>query len=138
MNDFAGPATSPEGVQSPAYPGPETQRHWLEGLGHGADAAAHFDADLAALEAAARATPPFTPAAVDSRAAAETALLESFVHLANQGCDSRGGSRITSLPAIVWQPTVIPGGPRGDGTIDTIPFSATWTNGTWSVFINAC
>ena len=77
--------------------------------------------------AAARATPPFTPAAADSRAAAETALLESLVLKANEGCDARGGSRITSLPAIVWQPTVDPRRSEGrrarsGGT----PFSATW------------
>ncbi|HZP27493.1 MAG TPA: hypothetical protein VFC99_00960 [Acidimicrobiia bacterium] len=114
------------------------QQRLRANLGFGAVAANDFAADLAALEAAARSTPAFTPAAADSRAGAELAVLEYYVVLENNGCDAHGGARMTTLPRIVWQPGTMPDGTSSDGTIATLPFSATWTNGAWSVVIFAC
>jgi hypothetical protein len=118
--------------------GDHEQQSFLQGLANGAVAAAHFSGDLAALETAARSAPAFTPAAPDSRSAAELAVIARDVELDNFGCDTSGGSRMTSLPTIVWQPVEMSGGGRGDGTVDTIAFSATWTNGAWSVVLDAC
>jgi hypothetical protein len=132
MDDFAG--RYPVGADLDDV----TQQRLLENLGQGADAAAHFSSDLTALEAAAHGAPAFTPAAPDSRAAAEIAVLAADVQMSNYGCDGHGGTRITSLPAIVWQSGAMPDGTKIDGTVETVPFRATWTNGDWLVVIYAC
>jgi hypothetical protein len=102
----------------------------LEELGNGHEAAQAFDDDLAAVRRTAAGT-TFTVAPGDSRAAAEVLLLVQYADKANGGCDSRGGVRLTELPAITWQ------GPDR-GTIGGIGFTATLASGRWTVQIAAC
>jgi hypothetical protein len=101
-------------------------------LGNGGPAAARFSADLAGLRAAALAAPPVTPAAPDSRAAAELALRIQLINLANSGCAGCGGFVATTLAPVVWTS-------QSGGTIHGIRFQVTYHAGTgWEAVIWAC
>jgi hypothetical protein len=109
-------------------------------LGGGAVAAARFDADLAAARALAQHTTPFTLAAPASRAAEEVAVRVQDIFLANAGCDSCGGARLTEWPTITWGRFNPGGGMRmADGKIRDIGFSATYASGKgWTIMLFAC
>ncbi len=109
-------------------------------LGGGAVAAARFDADLAAARSLAQHTTPFTVAAPASRAAEEVAVRVQDIFLANAGCDSCGGARLTEWPTIVWGPFHSDvGGAMADGKIRDIGFTATYTAGKgWTIVLFAC
>ena len=101
-------------------------------LGNGRPAAAQFSADLAGLRAAALAAPPVTPAAPDSRAAAELAVRIQDIGLRNSGCMSCGGFVATTLAPVVWTS-------QSGGTINGIRFQVTYHAGTgWEAAIWAC
>jgi hypothetical protein len=101
-------------------------------LGNGGPAAARFSADLAGLRAAALAAPPVTPAAPDSRAAAELAVRIQDIGLRNSGCMSCGGFVATTLAPVVWTS-------QSGGTINGIRFQVTYHAGTgWEAAIWAC
>jgi hypothetical protein len=101
-------------------------------LGNGAPAAARFGADLAGLRAAALAAPPVTPAAPDSRAAAELALRLLSIDKHNSGCDACGGFVATTLAPVVWTS-------QSGGTINGIRFAVIYHAGTgWQAEIWAC
>lgn len=108
-------------------------------MGNGATPAARFGADLAAARALAGQTPPVTPPAPDSRAAAELALRIHQVELRNSGCMECGGYVFTTLSPIVWQPKDEPEAGHSDGYIDGIRFAADYHAGKgWSITIWAC
>lgn len=101
-------------------------------LGNGAPAAARFGGDLAGLRAAALAAPPVTPAAPDSRAAAELALRIAGIRLRNSGCMECGGYVFTTLARVVWTS-------QSGGTIDGIRFQVTYhADAGWEAEIWAC
>jgi len=101
-------------------------------LGNGGPAAARFGTDLAALRTAALASPPVTPAAPDSRAAAELAVRIQDIGLRNSGCMSCGGFVATTLAPVVWTS-------QSGGTINGIRFQVTYHAGTgWQAAIWAC
>jgi hypothetical protein len=113
----------------------------LSELGNGHEAAARFDADLAATRSLAVATPPIAAVPADSRLVAEKLLLVQFVGLGNAGCNARGGVVLTELPVITWAPPSW--NPDADGTIgrpgSAIDFNADFgPDGTWHIAINAC
>jgi hypothetical protein len=96
-------------------------------LGNGGPAAARFAADLAAAKSLAASSPALAVLARDSRAAADLAVRASYIHLANRGCGNCGGSIYPSLTTVVWmKPTQDGSGVRTDGTIEKIPFGATY------------
>lgn len=109
-------------------------------LGAGAEAAARFNADLAAARSLAQRTNPFTLAAPASRAAEEVAVRVEDILLDNAGCDSCGGARLTDWPTINWQQFYSPVAMRtADGKIRDIGFSATYAPGTrWKIVLFAC
>ncbi|HUY21129.1 MAG TPA: hypothetical protein VMV22_02190 [Acidimicrobiales bacterium] len=115
---------------------PETEMTMaLACLRNGATAAARFSTDLAAVRALASAAPPVVTAAPASRSAEELAALLDYVGLANTGCASCGGTRLTELPAIRWET-----GPGAVvGSIGGIAFEARYTAATgWTVLLHAC
>lgn len=109
-------------------------------LGGGAVAAARFDADLAAARSLAQHTVPFTLATPASRAAEEVAVRVQDIFLANAGCDSCGGARLTEWPTIVWgRFNSGVGMGMADGKIRDIGFSATYAPGKgWTIVLFAC
>jgi len=115
----------------------EEQPFLLRSLGFGHEAAVRFPADVAALAALAHATPPFAAAPASSHDAAEVALTALFVRKVNGGCGNTGGSILTALPAISWQPGDNLG-QHFDGRINDVPFVAVFRAGTWDVQIWAC
>jgi hypothetical protein len=101
-------------------------------LGNSGPAAARFSADLAGLRAAALAAPPVTPAAPDSRAAAELALRIQSINLHNSGCGGCGGFVATTLAPVVWTS-------QSGGTIHGIRFQVSYHAATgWQAVIWAC
>ena len=87
----------------------------LSQLKNGAEAAVRFEGDLSAARATARSLPPFTKAALGSRADMEIALLVNYVHKGNYGCGQTGGAIVRTLPPIRWQSS-------STGTIRELPF----------------
>ncbi len=124
---------------SPMPIGSEEARFVLHALGHGALAAARFDGDLAALRALGRSAPPVTVAAPDSRAAADLAVRVRDIDLRNSGCGSSGGTVVTTLAHVVWQPKYERGIGHTDGTINRLRFRASYEAGRgWDVELWAC
>lgn len=112
----------------------------LECLRNGTAAAKRFPKDLAAARTLAAATPPIRPAAANSRPAEEVAVRIADLFLNNGGCGSCGTAPFGGLQPIVWKKTPATSSqPASDGTIRTIPFTATY-DGThsWTVVLNAC
>ena len=100
-------------------------------------AAARYPADLAALQALARSSPPVEMVAPDSRAAEYVALHLAMIEHYNGCCEGCGGSIVTELAEITFvdNPPVDPEtGRRADGYIyDEFPFQADYDAGTgWS------
>jgi hypothetical protein len=125
----------------------ERDAEWLAELANGHEAAARFDADLAATRSLAAVTSPIAAVPADSRLVAEKLLLVQFVEKGNFGCGARGGAVLTELPVITWVPPSW--NPDADGTIggrnaDTedeagIDFTADFgPDGIWHVEIIAC
>lgn len=100
-------------------------------LANGHEAAQRFATDLANARALAASRPAVTPAASDSRAAAELLLLLQEVDLSNTGCRGRGGQIMTALPKIVWKTSTT-------GTIGGVEFKAARAAHGWHVELNAC
>lgn len=124
---------------SPMPAGGEEAGEVLHGLSHGAPAAARFDADLAALRTLARSAPPVTVAGPGSRAAGDVAVRVRDIDLRNSGCAASGGTVVTTLAEVVWQPKYEPGIGHSDGTIDGIRFRAGYEEGRgWEVELWAC
>ena len=119
MDSFTNERTADEYNPTYGHQGPALLRE----LGHGAAAARRFDADVAALTRLARSSPDFAPARSTSRAEGERLLLLNLVHKWNWGCDARGGSVITALPAIRWT-SRITGDLRMPDWTHPIPFTA--------------
>lgn len=87
--------------------------------------------------------PPVTPAAPDSRPAADLALVLETMVLQNRCCLSCGGSRMSSLPEIVWydppRPASVDGMPPIAGTVHGIDFEANYSPAVgWQINIHAC
>lgn len=114
-------------------PNPHMQSDLLSALANGAPAAARFASDLDGLISTARGSPPITPAAPTSRAAADLLLLIQWTEGMNAGCASTGGVVVTTLPAIVWNAH-----DNVSGTIAGIDFEARLINGAWQTTIHAC
>ena len=100
-------------------------------------AAARYPADLAALQALARSSPPLQMVAPDSRAAEHVALHLAMVEHVNTCCEGCGGAIVTELAEITFldNPPVDPvTGLRTDGYIhDEFPFQADYDPSTgWS------
>jgi hypothetical protein len=112
----------------------------LQDLKHGAPAEARFATDLAAVRDLASTTPPVVQVAANSHATAEIAVRVARINSANTGCDSSGGWLATTLLPVIWQSGTFPGTKdRTDGTIDSIPFTATYqAGGGWNVMIWTC
>ena len=99
--------------------------------------------DVLALRHAAAQVPPFTPASPDSQAAGDVAVLLQSIELQNSGCRSCGGSRMTTLPEIVWydppHPASVSGMPPIAGTIHGTDFEASYSSVSgWQINIHAC
>jgi hypothetical protein len=127
--------------QTPVPRDSDHGRDLMRCLGNGASAAGHFAADLAALQAVARATPTVTTAAADARAGAELAVRAALVEGVNGGCAECGGfvARPTVLWPITWKQVVLAPGSVWDGTIGTLQFRARYDRTTgWTVNLNAC
>jgi hypothetical protein len=112
-------------------------RALVQGVNRGAPAAARFAGDLAAVRELAAATSPLAPTAPGARASAEVAVRVARINSANTGCASTGGWVATSLAPLTWDPRDI-GRFHADGTVDTIPFSATYQPGGWRVMLYVC
>lgn len=112
---------------------PQMQSDLLAALANGAPAAARFGSDLDALISEARTSPPVTPAAPTSRAAADLLLLIQWTEGMNAGCASTGGVIVTTLPEIVWNPH-----DDVSGTIAGVDFEARLINSAWQTTIHAC
>lgn len=107
-------------------------RDLLAELANGHDGAQRFADDLAAARALADSLPAFTPAAPDTRTEAERQLRVKIVHLANWGCDARGGVLWDGLDPIVWATD-------HSGTIGHVDFEARQNaDGTWHTELLAC
>ena len=129
-NDYPGGALPIGGPQA---------KQVLRCLGNGAHAAGQFPADLAAAQATAGQTPPLTPVAPDSRAAAESALRVASINLVNSCSDECGGHVFPELETIIWQPANVQHSDHYSGTISGIRFDLTYHPGPgWSVLIYAC
>ena len=108
-------------------------------LKNGGPAAARFADDLNAAKARAAAISPFEQVTPDSRHAGTIAVLASFISLANSGCDSCGGYVMTKPLPVVWTAPSNLGQFQVDGTVDGVPFHATYQKNTgWQVTIMAC
>ena len=118
--------------------GGQDAKNVLRGLHNGAPAAARFDADLAAVRALARQTPPLAIAAPDSRAAAELALRLYSIDKRN-GCSAEfGGYAPTQLETVTWLPGSDQHARHYEGTIGGGRFQADYTAHGWQISINAC
>jgi hypothetical protein len=107
---------------------------------NGGAAAARFDADVAALERLAQATPEFAVESPDSQAAEELAVRAHYIAMSNRGCAGSGGVLATDPIPVVWQsaPSEV-GGADVQGTVNGIPFRGTYDATTgWQVEIFAC
>jgi hypothetical protein len=118
-------------------------RQFLLCLSKGAQAAAHFAEDRDAAERLAAATPAIAVAPPGSHAAGNVAVLQEWIALANNGCASCGGSRLTEpLPPIVWErhtDSSTPGTSVADGRVGPINFNATYEPmAGWNVQLWAC
>ena len=92
---------------------------------HGAPAAARFATDLASAHAIASTMLPVTPAAPDSRTAAELQLQLDVIYENNAGCAATGGFIVSQLAPVVWR--VIPTGMGpADGTVAGMQFQASY------------
>lgn len=108
-------------------------------LRNGTQAAARYAGDMAAVRALAGRTPPLTPPAPDSRAAAELALRVYVIQHRNSGCEECGGFVFTALSRVIWQPKDEPEIGESDGTVDGIRFRVTYHAGRgWDVMVWAC
>lgn len=102
-------------------------------LRNGSAAAARFASDLASLEEQAKATPPFSPAAPDSRPAAEVAVIAVHIIGRNSCCTAAGGEIFLTAPAVDWTPRNDVMGTPWDGDVDGTPFRARFEAGKWVV-----
>jgi hypothetical protein len=110
----------------------------LDGFAAGSVIAKRYPADLAALRALAKASPPIRAARPDSRQAAELALQIAWINGQNNGCASNGGYVFTALQPIIWK-TIVTDYGRFDGTIAWIRFTVTYSPSTgWKAELNAC
>ena len=111
-------------------------------LHNGADAAARYPADVAALRTLADASPPVAVAAPDSRAAEELAVRLGWINELNTGCDSCGGYVATDLHEVTLYdtPTFNPVADRPvDGLIDDVGFWASFdADAGWKIQFAAC
>lgn len=108
-------------------------------LGNGGPAAARFASDLAAAKALAASSAPLPVLSASSRAAADVAVRAYYVNLANRGCGNCGGEVFTSLRNVVWTTPTEGANGRVDGTVENIPFRATYEAGHgWRVVVYAC
>jgi hypothetical protein len=111
----------------------------LGGFAAGSVIAKRYPADLAALRALAKASPPIRAARrPDSRQATELALQIAWINGQNNGCASNGGYVFTALQPIIWK-TIVTDYGRFDGTIAWIRFAVTYAPSTgWKAELNAC
>jgi hypothetical protein len=113
-------------------------------LKHGAPAAHRFAADLAAVLATARSTPPLKGVRPASLASAELAVRLEDIQRRNNCSDECGGYVATSLAPIVWDhaaptATTRSGSIANEGTNGRIRFTATYSpRGGWTVNLAAC
>ena len=113
-------------------------------LKHGAPAAHRFGADLAAVSAAARSTPPLTAVRPASLASADLAVRLASIELRNNCSDECGGYVATTLASIVWDhaastATTRSGSIANEGADGRIRFTATYSpRGGWTVHLAAC
>jgi hypothetical protein len=119
-------------------------------LKHGSAPAAGFEQTLTDLQAyaatqphvvASTATDPDQARAAATRAAAELAVLESWVLTGYQGCAGCGGDVITTAPQIRWStaPTEAGGGAGTVGPDGGVAFAVDRVaTGGWQAQINAC
>ena len=106
-------------------------------LENGTFAAARFAADLAAVVALARSTPPLPDVAPTSQASAELAVRLKNVWEGNAGCDSCGGYTAAKLAPSTWHDAA-PGATTRTGTVNAIAFTATFAAAGWAVDPQAC
>jgi hypothetical protein len=110
-------------------------------LGNGSEAASSYAADVAAARKAASNAPPVTPVGPSTEASGDLAIWLHLIVETNSGCESCGGSRLTSLPKITWHHVapITPGGNGWDGDIAGLLFTAGYTaDQGWTVQFNAC
>lgn len=105
-------------------------------------AAQRTDADVSSAHAAAAAHPSFSPAAPDSRQAAELQARIRYIYVGNLGCAGKGGFVADEAIVIDWnaEPSEVPEFPPLDGHINGhMGFRATYTaDSGWTVHLNAC
>ena len=111
-------------------------------LQNGAEAAARYPDDLAALRSLADASAAVAVAAPDSRAAEGLAVRLGWINLLNTGCDGCGGQVATDLHHVTVYdtPTFSPqaAGPV-DGLVDEVGFWASFdADAGWHIQFNAC
>jgi hypothetical protein len=124
-------------------------------LRNGAEAAARFDDDVAALRTLAERSPPVAVAPPASRAAEDLAIRLAQISLVNWGCDSCGGYRYVEPDDVVIydEPTFDPvAGVLSDGFVGEpfdpnatddagfgVSFEASYEEGTgWLIRFHAC
>jgi hypothetical protein len=146
-------AIAPAGPLLAGTPGPRSLDGMIACLRNGAEAAARFDDDVAALRSLAERSPPVTPAAPESRVAEDLAVRLAQISLVNRGCDSCGGYIYLEPDEVVIydEPTpdpraggVLVNGFVGDPNADQagefgVSFVATFDAETgWLIRFNAC
>ncbi len=114
-------------------PSPTVQEELLRALANGVPAATRFTSDVDGLIATARSSPPVAVASPTSQDAADLLLLVQWTNGMNGGCESTGGTVVTTLPPIVWAAH-----DDVSGTINGVDFDAHVEAGTWRVTIHAC
>lgn len=114
-------------------PSPTMQEELLRALANGAPAATRFTSDVDGLVAAARSSPPVAVTPATSRQAADLLLLVQWTDGMNGGCESTGGTVVTTLPPIVWAAH-----DDVSGTVNGVDFDAHVEAGAWRVTIHAC
>jgi hypothetical protein len=133
-------------------PGPLPLEEMTACLRNGAEAAAHFDDDVAAVRSLAESSPPLTVAAPESRVAEDLAIRLAEISLLNWGCGSCGGYRYVEPDNVVIydEPTFAPrAGQLADGyvvnpnaddvTEFSVSFEATFDAETgWLIRFHAC
>jgi hypothetical protein len=111
-------------------------------LQNGAEAAARYPADLAALGSLANASPPVAVAAPDSLAAEVLAVRLGWIGLLNSGCDGCGGYVATDLAQVTVYDTPTYSTQAGrlvDGVVDEVGFWASFdADAGWHIQFNAC
>lgn len=119
-------------------------------LKHGSAPAAAFEQTLTDLKAFAATQPrvvastssdPEQARAATTQAAAELAVLESWVLTGYQGCAGCGGDVITTAPQVQWSgpPTEAGGGTGAVGPDGGVAFTVEYsTTDGWQARINAC